>query len=220
MTNIFDEIDEELRRDRVAAFWKRHSTKLIALAVILVAGVGAWRFYENRQLEASQQAGARFDAALQLTRDGKTAEAEQALSAIVQDNVRGYRDLARLRAAAEAGRTDAAKGIAAFQAIASDAAVPQELQQLATLRAAMLRLDTEDPKAVMATLEPLASPTAPFRNSARELLGLAALKAGDYEAAGRWFDQIVTDRSAPAALMSRVEVYLAVVRSGPVPPTQ
>jgi len=54
-----------------------------------------------------------------------------------------------------------------------------------------------------------------WRHSARELLGLAALKAGDYEAAGRWFDQIASDREAPPALRQRVNIYLELVRSGP-----
>lgn len=221
MTDIFNEIDDELRRDKVAQFWKRHGAKVVVLAIVVVVGVGGWRFYEHRQRVAAEAAGARFDAAVQLARDGKTAEAEQAFAAIAQDGGSAYRVLAQLRAAAEAGRGDPEKGAAAFDALASNPGVPGDLQQLARLRAAALRLDVGgDPKAVMAALEPLATPTAPFRNSARELLGLAALKAGDYEAAGRWFDQIVTDRTAPQALQSRVQIYLALVGSGPVPATQ
>ncbi len=218
MTDIFNEIDEELRRDRVAQIWKNHSAKLIVLAVLLVAAVAGWRYYEYMERRAAEAAGARYEAALQLSREGKNAEAEAAFAAIVDDKSSSYRQLARLRAAAEAGRADAAKGAAAFEAVAADQTVPQDLRQLATLRAAALKIDGGDPKAAVASLETLARDDVPWRNSARELLGLAALKSGDFDGAGRWFDAIVTDPSSPQSLRSRVEVYLALVRSGPVAP--
>ncbi len=217
MTDIFNEIDDELRRDRVAQFWKKHGPKVVVAAIVLVVAVAGWRYYEYMERRTAEAAAARYEAALQLSREGKTAEAEAAFSAIVTDKPSAYRDLARLRAASETGRADAIRGAAAFDAIAADQAVPQDLRQLATLRAAALRLDGADPKAAASTLEPLTRDDVPWRNSARELLGLAALKAGDYDGAGRWFDAIVTDPTAPQSLRSRVELYLALVRSGPVP---
>jgi hypothetical protein len=73
---------------------------------------------------------------------------------------------------------------------------------------------------VRPALERLASPTNPWRHSARELLGLSGLKAGDYDVAGRWFDQIAADRETPQALRQRLEIYTAVVAGGPVQTTQ
>ena len=52
------------------------------------------------------------------------------------------------------------------------------------------------------------------------MLGLAALKQGDYDGAGRWFDQIAADRETPQALRSRLEIYTALVAGGPVQATQ
>jgi hypothetical protein len=66
----------------------------------------------------------------------------------------------------------------------------------------------------------MATPTNPWRHSARELLGLSGLKAGDLEFAGRWFDQIAADRETPAGLRQRLEVYTALVAGGPVQVTQ
>jgi len=48
------------------------------------------------------------------------------------------------------------------------------------------------------------------------LLGLAALKAGDYEGAGKVLDEIVVDPSAPPALRQRAELLLAIVKAGPL----
>ena len=93
------------------------------------------------------------------------------------------------------------------------------MQDLARLRAAMLRIDTADPAAVQPSLERLATPTNVWRHTARELLGLTALKRGDYDAAGRWFDQIAADRETPPGLRGRLEIYTALVAGGPVQTT-
>ena len=46
------------------------------------------------------------------------------------------------------------------------------------------------------------------------------LKRGDYEAAGRWVDQMAADREAPPSQRPRLETYSALVAAGPVQPTQ
>ena len=66
----------------------------------------------------------------------------------------------------------------------------------------------------------IAAPTNAWRHTAREMLGLSALKRGDYDAAGRWFDQIAADRETPQALRSRLEIYSALVNAGPAQATQ
>lgn len=220
MSDIFNEIDEELRRDKAAELFKRHGNLIVALAIVVVLVTAGWVYYERMQRENAETDGARFEAALELDRAGKPEEAEKAFIALGQNGSGGYRALARMRAAAEAGKADPAKGASAYDALASDGTLPVELQQLAILRAAMLRFDTAEPTAVKTALEPLAAPGGIWRNSARELLGLAALKGGDYDGAGRWFDQVVTDGGAPQSLASRVEVYLGLVRSGPVTKAQ
>ncbi len=80
----------------------------------------------------------------------------------------------------------------------------------------MLRVDLVPYPELRTALEPLAMPQGAWRHSAREFLGIAALKANLFEDAGRWFDAIVTDPQSPAVLRQRTELYLALVRGGPV----
>jgi hypothetical protein len=223
MTDIFREIEEDLRRDRLSNVWKRHGNALIGLAVVVVLGTAGWRFWSHLEQQKADATGARFRQATELSREGKASEAEAALEALSKDAPTGYRGLARFRLASEIGKRDAEAGAAAFEALANDSSVDDPaLRDLARLRAAMLIIDKADPKAIVAKVEGLAKPGNPWRNSARELLGLAALKAGDYEGAGRWFDEIVVDREAPRSLRQRANRYLALVRAGPVTlqPTQ
>ena len=142
------------------------------------------------------------------------------LETLAKEAPGGYALLTRFRLAAELGRDKAEEGAKAFDALAGDAAIDATWRDLARLRAALLRLDTAEPAAVRQSLEPLTGASIPWRHSARELLGLSALKAGDIEEAGRWFDQIAADRETPAALRQRLETYTALVAGGPVQVTQ
>jgi hypothetical protein len=214
------EVDEEYRRDQMAQIWRRYNGVIIGIAALIVASVGGWRYWEHRQESLSQAAAVRYEDALKLSREGKGQEAQAALESLAKEDGTGYSLLARFRLAAELGQQNPENGASAYDALASDAQIGAIWRDLARLRAAWLRLDTADPAQVRPALEPLAAPTNAWRHSARELLGLSGLKAGDMEYAGRWFDQIAADRETPPALRQRLAVYTALVAGGPVQVTQ
>ena len=93
--------------------------------------------------------------------------------------------------------TIAKAAIAAYEKIAADGAVGPVLQDLAALRAGALLIDAGSFDEARRLLEPLTGPDRTFRHTARELLALAAWRAGDATAAKRWFDMII-DRRANA----------------------
>lgn len=216
MADIFREIDEEVRRDKAAELWKKYGWVVTAIAVLAVVGVAGWQFWLHRENQASQAVGAQLEAALKSSRDGNGAQAETILKELSANAPAGYRQIARFRLASEAGKRDAAAGVAAFDALANDATLDQTFRDLAKLRAGILRVDLAPYAEVKASLEPLATPQGAWRHSAREFLGIAALKANLYDEAGRWFDAAITDPQVPQALRQRVDLYLALVRGGPV----
>ena len=220
MDEFIREVDEEYRRDRILAIWRRYSGVIVGVAILVIAGIGGWRYWQHVERQQAEAAAVRYEDAIRLSREGKPDDSEKTLGALAADAPGGYRLLARFRLAAETGKQNAEAGAKAYDALANDAAVSGTMQDLARLRAAMLRLDTAEPAVVGRDLERLAAPTNPWRHTARELLGLAGLKRGDYEAAGRWFEQIAADRDTPAGLRSRIEIYMALVAGGPVQPTQ
>jgi hypothetical protein len=213
------EVDEEYRRDRIAQVWKQYNGVIIALAALVVAAVGGWRYWQHYQRTQAEAAATRYQEALRLDQEGKSEEAAQTLRGLTTDAAAGYRLLARFRLAAELGQQNAEDGAKSFDALAGESGVPPLLQDLARLRAAMLRLDA-DPAGARNALEQLANPSNSWRHTAREMLGLSALKRSDYDGAGRWFDQIAADRETPQSLRSRLEVYTALVAAGPVQVTQ
>ncbi|MDB5572379.1 MAG: hypothetical protein JWN93_3562 [Hyphomicrobiales bacterium] len=216
MSDFIREVEEEYRRDKAIEFWTKYQNWIIGAALLIVVAAGGWRYYEHQRKIAAEAAGSRFESAVQLVRDGKGKEAEDAFLDIARSGPPGYAMLARFRAAAELGAREPAEAVKIYDALAADSAVDPLLQNVARLRAAILRVDSADPAEMKQRVEPLAAPTSTFRHSARELLGLSSLRAGDFEAAGRWFDMIVADSQAPQGLRDRAGTMLGLVSAGKV----
>ena len=214
MADIFREIDEDLRRDKAAKVWDRYQKPIIAVAVLIVAAAGGWRYYESSRTKQAQDVGARYESALQLSRDGKSTEAEATLADIAKSGPAGYALLARFRAASESAARDPDGAVMIFDAIAADSGVETTMRDVARLRAAILRLDQADAGEVQRRLEPMAQAGQPFRASARELLAVAALKRNDFDAAGKWLDMIVVDAQSPGEIRQRAEALLGRVGGG------
>lgn len=209
MADIFDEVEDDLRRARFEALWRKYWPVFTVFAAVVVLVVGGWRFYEYRQAQQAAAAGARFEAAMRLSRTD-SAEAEKQFAAIAAEAPSGYRILARFRQATELAARDRQAAVAAFDALAADAAIGPVLQDLARLRAAFLLVDAAPPADLARRLEPLAEPAGAFRHSARELLALSALRAGDRAAAERWLKAIQDDPETPQGVRSRAELMSAV----------
>jgi hypothetical protein len=218
MTEFFREVDEDVRRDRVLRYWTKYRYFLIGLAVLVVAGTGAWRLYGHYRDEAAQAASAKYEAAAQLSRDDKSAEAAAAFDALSKTAPMGYAMLARLRAADERATGDPQAAIKAYEALAADPGFDPAFKDFAKLRAAMLRLDSDDPLEFERRFAPFASDSFPYHHQIRELLGLAALKRDALDTAGNWFDGIVSDPRAPAGLHMRAQALLGLVQSATLPP--
>jgi hypothetical protein len=210
VSDIFQEVDEEVRREQLKKLWERYGHHAVAAAVLLVAAVAAWRGYEWWEAKKAAESGAAFEAAVTLAEAGKRSEAETAFAKVAADGTPGYRHLARLREAAELGQTDPKAAIAAYDKIAADGAVGPVLQDLAALRAGGLLIDAGSLAEAQRKLEPLAAAERTFRYTARELLVLAAWRAGDSAAVKRWSDMILTDAQTPASTRSRVEMLMAL----------
>ena len=211
MTDIFQEVDEEVRREQLKKLWERYGHYAVAACVLIVAAVAAWRGYDWWQTKKAGEAGAAFENAVLLAESGKHQEADAAFAKIATDGTASYRVLARLRQAAELAQTDKKAAVGAYDEIAADKSVGQVIQDLAAARAGLLLVDSAPYPEMRTRLEPLTAADRTFRYTARELLALSAWKSGDMAAARQWADMIVTDPQSPASARSRAEVLTELI---------
>ncbi len=211
MSDIFTEVDEEVRREQLKKLWERYGNYVAAVAFLIVAGVAGWRGYEWYQGKLAATAGAAYDAANQLADQGKHEEAAAGFAKLAADGTAGYRQLARMRDAAEIAEKDPKAAVAAYDAIAKEYAAHPLVGDLAAMRAAFLLVDTAKFDEMAQRLEPLTQSTNPFRHSAREMLALSAWRNGDLAAARKWLDAAKSDPEAPPGLRSRLDVLAALL---------
>jgi hypothetical protein len=211
VTDIFQEVDEEVRREQLKKLWERYGSYLVAACFVVVIGVGAWRGYEWWQAKQAVQSGAAFEQAVTLAESGKHQDAATAFAKLAADGTAGYRILARLREAAELAATDRKAAVAGYDAIAADNRAGPTIQDLAAVRAGFLLVDSAPYAEVLHRLEPAAAADRPFRHSAREILALSAWKAGDMAAARRWTDTIISDPQTPPGPRRRAEMLSELI---------
>lgn len=214
MADIFHEVDEEVRRERLQKLWDRYGIYVIALAVLVVAAVAAWRGYEWWQAKKASTAGAAFETALRLSEEGKHAEAEAVLAKIAAEAPAGYRVLARLRAAAELAEVKPDDAVKAYDELAADNSLGAALRDLAAVRAGMLMVDSAQLAEMQRRLVPVSEPGRTFRHTARELLALSAWRNHDLTAARRYIDMIATDAESPPGSRSRADILSALITAG------
>src|SRR5262252_5829159 len=190
VSDIFTEVDEEVRREQLKKLWERYGNYIVAAALLVIAAVAAWRGYDYWQTRRA---------------------AEEAFAKVVTDGTAGYRVLARLREAAEISERDPKAGVAAYDSIAGETTGQPLISELAAVRAAFLLVDTARLDEMAQRLELLAQPLGAFRHTARELLALAAWRNGDTAATRRWTDAAKNDPEAPSGLRSRMDVLASLL---------
>jgi len=214
VTDIFQEVDEEVRREQLKKVWQRYGNYIIAGCLLLVVGVAGWRGYDWLEAKRAAESGAAFEQAVTLAESGKPQEAEAAFAKLANDGTAGYRVLSRLREAAELAQSDPKAAIKAYDEIAADRSAGQVMQDLATLRAGFLLADQTPYADMRSRLEPLTGSGRAFRYSARELLALSAWTHGDVNAARQWTDAIIGDPQTPPGARSRAEVLAQLIAAG------
>ena len=207
------EIEEELRSDKLKAFWRRFAPFIIGAAVLIVLLVAAnevWKWYRS---STAADASDRYYAAVELAGSGDVDGARTAFAELAADGPDGYAILARFQEAsllAEQG--DSAGAIAAYDALAAGLD-RQRLRELAYVMGAYLAVDHLDAAAVEQRVGGLTGEASPMRNSAREALGLAHYKAGNIEEARANFEAIAADPLAGQDMQLRAFVYLEQLAS-------
>jgi hypothetical protein len=209
--NIFHEVDEEVRRERLKNLWDQYGTYIVILAFLFVVAIAGWRGYEWWEAKHAAEAGTAFEAAVELADQGKHEEAQAAFQKLANEGTSGYRKLARLREAIALSQRDPQAAISAFDAIAGDTSMGKDLQDLAAIRAAFLAADHSTPEELRRRLEPLATPDGTYRHSARDMLALAAWKANDAAALKRIGETVNTDPQTPGSLRARIDLLTALL---------
>lgn len=213
VSDIFREIEDELRRENLLKLWKKYAKYIIAvvvLALLIAGGVVAWLDYQQSRHEAE---GTRYSNALILLREGKQAEAVQAFGDLA-DEGGGYAVLAAFEHAELLAKKGDQKGaVTAYERLAENDSIGPDLRQLAVLLSVMHALPNGDPHKTVERLKPLTASGNPWRASALDLTAAAELKAGNRSGARDIYQKLADDLAAPQGLRARAAELAAALKS-------
>jgi hypothetical protein len=201
MTDIFKEVEEDLRHEHYEKLAKKYGPYALAGAVALVAGTGGYVAWNNWQQSQNQAQTTLLAKALATSPSGDS-KPTQALAEAARQLDSGKATLAHLVEAAlhqREGKKDVAAEIYQTLAVGGEPL----FRDLGVLLAVSSRLDSGDPVELEQRLAPLRAAGNPWRPSATELTALLALRRGDKAQAVAYFQQLAADADAPPALKTR-----------------
>ncbi len=212
MSDIFREVDEEVRQEQIVTFLKRYGKYLVAVIVLAIAIVAGYRYLEDRERAENAAKGDAFEAAMVLLDEGKNAEAMPKLQEVAKDGSDSFGLLARFRVAElQAGGKDVKAAQASYDAIAGDSSVAKVYRDLAAYYAASLLMESGGGAELQKRIDAMSGDDNVWHLSVDELRGLNQYKMGQRDAAVKTFRALLEAAPAESGFKLRAERMLMVL---------
>ncbi len=214
MTDVFNEVEEQLRSERYATLAKRGWPYALAVLVgALVVALAFWGFDSYSRAQDGKAALA-YSHALESQAAGKKAEAETGYQGVAKSGPATYKALALMQLAGLSVGANKIPEAVAYLDRAQASAPDRITKDAAALKAGMLLVDTAPLAEVSRRLEPLTAAGRPYREMAREGLGVARLVAGRPAEARADFAILSFSPDVSDATRARARAALSVIDAG------
>lgn len=213
MSDIFREVEEEVRREELAKLWKKYGDYIIALMALLILGVAGFQVWRHYDKSARERASAEYTAAEALLLSGHPDQAATAYASLAKSAPSGYALISRMENAdaLEAhGQRDEALAIYKAVAAGSDPI----LSAVARLRMGWIEVESSSRLEMETLLAPLTDPTSPWRFMAHEILAYSDYKNGDTKAAERELQSLSAEVEAPIGVRQRADAMATFIKAG------
>ncbi|MDB5444617.1 MAG: hypothetical protein JWP73_2993 [Phenylobacterium sp.] len=214
MTDLFDEVEEQLRSERYRTLAMKALPWVLGIAAaVLIAVFSVWGWQQYRTQQAAK-ASEQYTAALEALNQGHRDQAVRLWTQVSQSPSAAYKSLALMQLGglklADRNTPDAVK---LFDQAAT-AAPDDILGDAARLKSAFALLDTAPQKDLEARLTPLMQDGHPYRVQAREALGFAKLMGGDAAGARGQFVVVTQSLDATDGARERAKAAMDLIDSG------
>jgi hypothetical protein len=216
VSDLFEEVDEQLRSETYRSLARRYLPSVVAALVLaLLVALAVWGYVRYQQGQAEKASDAYAQGLDALTHNDQTA-AFNAFQTAAKFSTRGYKSLALMQEAAiRLDQKRNAEAIGLFDQ-AAQASPDLALGDAARLKAGLALIDTAPYAEVEARLKPLTDSKRPYAPLAREGLAVAKLKAGKTNEARSDFVVLSLMANAPDDVRERAQTAMAMIDSGGV----
>ncbi|MGC9953604.1 MAG: tetratricopeptide repeat protein [Rhizomicrobium sp.] len=213
MSDIFREVEEDVRRERLEKLWKQYGDYVIAGVAVIVVGVAGYKLWQHYEAQQLAKASVAYSAAVELINSGKNAEAAQVFAKIAKEAPSGYAATAKLAEAdALLAEGKAADAIMLYKTIAEKDKT--ELGDLARIRAAWALADSASKSDLQTLLAPLTDAKPSWRFMAREIFAYCDFRDGALKVAQSEYESLAAEHDAPATVRQRATAMASLIRAG------
>jgi hypothetical protein len=213
VTDIFHEVEEEVRRERWEKLWKEYGDYVIAAAAFVVIAAAGWQLWSYYQHREQLRSSAEYLTAQQLLDAGQAPAAAEAFGKLAADAPSGYAIVSRLQEAGAletAGRTPDALKLYMEIANGDDAI----LANVARIRAAWIEADTASRADLEKLLAPLTDASNGWNPMAREILAYSDFHNGKIPQALSEYKKLAADNTLPDSLRQRCVAMATYLGAG------
>jgi len=204
VSNLFKEIDDDLRQDKATLLWKKYGNSFIGVIIALIISVAVFEGWKSYDLDQRSELGEKYETALNLSREDNFDDASKAFLALAGEADGGYAVLSRFQEAGLFARQGKAHEAAnAYFLLSKDNTVKTVYRDMAIVLGALNGLDALESSDIISRLEPLIGGTNPWRHSATEITAFAESKAGNKVKAAQLMQSLADDASTPAGIRQR-----------------
>jgi hypothetical protein len=210
LSDIFREVEEDVRREKLEKFWKAYGDYIIALAAAIILGIAAFELWQRYEANQRARAAMAFAAAQHMSDPRKAADA---FADLAKTAPAGYRLLARMAQANSmlaAGQRETA--VALYREIAGED--KGSIGAVARVRVGWAMADSASRADLQAVLAPLETPSAVFKPMADEILAYSDYRNHDLAKATQEFDALSSDPATPGQIKVRARAMAVFLKQG------
>ena len=212
MSELFREIDSELRQDKARALLIKYGPRALILSIIAVVAVVIGVYLRDQEI-ARQSAAT--EELVRIVGEGPIPEDLSAwdLAAFVETTDGTIGAIGQFQLAGQLARDGNIEGaLDNYRELAINPDLPDELQDLALLYGVILRVNSDAPTPqLIEELAPLTNPDVAWRWSAMELQALLHIRNGDVATGQTIFAELLLVPNLPVSMRRRLfqwtEIY-------------
>ena len=213
MSDVFQEVDEDIRQERYKTIWKRYRYYFISIIMVLIIAVATNAFLRHENFKKVNERSEKFFNAVSIS-NSNSDEALKLLNEFSKTELKSsqYNVVLSLfiEAAINREKQDFSAALNVYSQIAKMENIDIFYIDYANLCAAETLISSGDIEAAIVMLEMLIKNNSPLLLIAKEYLGYVEISKGNYEKSKILFEEIYEDASSSQEMINRVKEVLSV----------
>ena len=212
MSDIFQEVNEELREEKFKTIWQRYKYYIIAIIVLLIFSVGFNAFWKQHSLNEVNERSARFFSAMEIAQEDKTSAVLilEEFASKEKSSSEYHSMIARFsEAAIRRSDKDFSGALIIYEELSGNN-ISIFYKDYAKLSSAEMLMALRNIKEAKIVLEALASSSSDLKFIAKEYIGYIEINEGNISKARDIFKNLSEEASVSLNMKNRSKEILSV----------